>query len=95
MNFSIFYTSASKKDLKKLSKEIIEIIIKNHLPVLLNSHYNNERLSNPFKNCWKYAFPYKGTEYRIIYQVFNKELKILIILIGSRENLYKKLKRRI
>lgn len=95
MTYSVFYTSASKKDLKKLSAEVIEIIIKNHLPILLDKPYNNERLSNPFKNCWKYAFPYKGTDYRIIYQIFKKELKILIILIGPRENLYKKLGRRI
>jgi len=95
MAYSIFYTSASKKDLKKISKEVIKIIIERHYPVLLNNPYNNKRLTNPFKNCWKYYFSYKGTEYRIIYQIFKKELQIIIILIGSRENLYKELKRRI
>ncbi len=95
MSYFVFYTSASKKDLKNLSKETVKGIIENHLQILSINPYVGEKLSNPFKNCWKYAFTYKGIDYRIIYQIFKKELKIIIILIGSRENIYKKLGRRI
>lgn len=81
------------KFVKKLSdrrlKSIISDIIFTDIP------------SNPFKGTpkhgdlagyWTWSFTYRKTEYRIAYLI-EKDSIIPILLVGSHENFYEKLKR--
>ena len=80
-----------RKDLRKLSKDATVKIINHCLPKLSDNPYLGILLSGKFSDYRKYSFNYKGTSYRIIYQISKKEKVVLIIAIGSREKFYEKL----
>lgn len=47
------------------------------------------------KEYYSYHLKVRNVQYRIIYQVYDQELLIIVILIGSRENVYKQLGKRV
>ncbi|MEW6607008.1 MAG: type II toxin-antitoxin system mRNA interferase toxin, RelE/StbE family [bacterium] len=93
--YHIEISSSVKKDLKKLSFEVREKIINEILPFLALDPYEGEILQGEFRRFWRFKFKHKKTEYRIVYEIFEEELIVLLIIIGTRENFYKKLKRRV
>ncbi len=50
-----------------------------------------KRLVRELSGYWSYA----SGDYRVIYQVFHKEVVVLIVTVGGRKNVYEKLKRRL
>lgn len=92
--YSIFYSTAVKKDIKSLSKKVQEVIFSCFKELEQNPKVA-KKLQGEFSNYYSYAFVIDKTDYRIIYTVRDKELIIVVVMIGSRENIYKKLKRRI
>ncbi|MFP4642620.1 MAG: type II toxin-antitoxin system RelE/ParE family toxin [Dehalococcoidia bacterium] len=52
-------------------------------------------LSHEFKGLWSYHFKYKGSQYRIVYEIYREEQVALVIMIGPREGFYQALRRRI
>lgn len=92
--YKIFYITAVEKDIKFISKSVNDLITHNYFPVLSKNPFSGKFLLGEFKGYLSYSFSHQGTEYRIIYQIL-KESAILVIMIGSRENIYKRLKRRI
>jgi len=48
-----------------------------------------------FKGLESYHFKSGTVEYRIIYEIYQNEHIVIVLLIGKRENLYSKLKRRV
>jgi mRNA-degrading endonuclease RelE of RelBE toxin-antitoxin system len=48
-----------------------------------------------FKGLKSYHLKSGTVEYRIIYEFYQDENIVIVLLIGKRENLYSKLKRRI
>ena len=91
---TIEYGSAVKKDLRKLEISVLRVIEKIFLR-LSNDPYLGERLQGELSKYFAYHFKVKQTEYRIIYEFIGNEVVVYIIMIGSRENLYKNLKRRL
>jgi mRNA-degrading endonuclease RelE of RelBE toxin-antitoxin system len=51
-----------------------------------------EKLSSPLTDVYSHHICYQGREYRIAYQIFPDTESVVILLIGSHENFYKKLK---
>lgn len=92
--YKIFYISPVKKDLKALSQQVRKLVDEQFL-ILSNNPFIGKLLKAGFKNYLSHSFSYQSVEYRIIYQLFNDKLMILIIMIWSRENIYKRLKRRL
>jgi len=88
-------TNQCKKDIKKLDFQIQKFIRYKIFPKILKNPYIGKPLKSNFKNFWKFKFKHLSTDYRIIYEIKNKELIIIFIMTASRENLYKKLKQRI
>ena len=50
-----------------------------------------KRLVRELSGYWSYS----SGDYRVIYQVFHKEVAILIITVGDRKNVYEKLTKRL
>jgi mRNA-degrading endonuclease RelE of RelBE toxin-antitoxin system len=83
---------AAKRDFKSLFPAIQEEIVLFHLPSIENNPYQEGRpLSGVLHGERSYNFGHHP-EYRIIY--FIDKNTIIITLIGSRESIYKKAKRR-
>jgi mRNA-degrading endonuclease RelE of RelBE toxin-antitoxin system len=94
--YQIIFTSGARKDLKKIPEGAQDYLENICLPQLMNNPYQyGTTLHGIFKEYWKYTFTYKGVHYRIVYQVSRTGLFIFLIKIGTRENFYKELKRRV
>lgn len=52
-------------------------------------------LTGVFKGMLSYHFSHQGVAYRIVYEIFPEEGFIGIVAIGTREGVYKKLKRKL
>jgi mRNA interferase RelE/StbE len=50
-----------------------------------------KRLVRELSGYWSYS----SGDYRVIYQVFHKEVVVLIVTVGDRKNVYEKLTRRL
>lgn len=95
MQYTIKAVNPIKKDIKKLHPKVVKLIQDHYLAVIKKDPYQPENLSGKFSNLKSYHFKYIGIDYRIIYQIFENEKIVRLLMIGTRENLYKKLKARI
>lgn len=92
--FKVFYESGFEKDIKQLDKRTI-LIIKEKIAKIAQSPFDGQFLHGEFKQYRKWKVKYKNVSYRIFYRIFPKEKKIYLMLVDTRENIYKKLKKRI
>ena len=93
--YKLHTLKAVRKDLRRLSKSVTAKIVDFYLPQLSKNPRLGIPLSEELKSYWKYVFKSQETSYRIVYQIYEKDRVILIIAIGSRENFYERLLRRI
>jgi len=93
--FEIRSISAVRKDLKKLSPEVIRDIEELHFRKIRENPFQSDELGYGFKGLRSYHFNHKGTSYRIVYEIFEDDGMIVVIMIGTRESFYEKLRRRI
>ncbi len=93
--FEIRSAKAVRKDLKKLSPEVLKNIKTVHFRNIRENPFQPDELGYAFKGMRSYHFSHKGTSYRIIYEIFEKDELIVIVMIGHREGFYEKLKRRL
>jgi len=92
--YDIRLSKGSVKDLKKMETALRDFMY-NRIYEIAEDPYRNKKLTSPFKELRSYQCKFKGVEYRTIYYI-NEEGKLIIIaLVGTRENLYKELARRI
>ena len=84
-----------KQDIKKIHPKVAVLIQEHYLPIIKEDPYQAESLSGKFSGLKSYHFKYIGIDYRIIYQIFEDEKIIRLLMIGTRENFYKKLKLRL
>jgi len=81
MSYEIIFTNTSRKQFKKLEKDIQERIIKALERIRIRPEAHIKKLVGD---------PGVG-EYRIILDIEKEKLIILVIKIGHRKNIYKKL----
>ncbi len=86
MKYYIEFSLRAVKDLKRLEKNIQENIISVLERIIVRPHDFVKRLVGS-----KY-FMLKVSQYRIIIDIQNEKLQIIIITIGHRKNIYKKFK---
>ena len=92
--YKIEISNAVKKDIKNLPRNIQKKI--DGVFILLSSTPEiGDTLTGEFRDYLSYHFKVSNVEYRIIYKIYKNELVVLIILVGTRENIYKQLKRRV
>ena len=92
MPFILEIAPAAKRDLKKLPVDVKNRIIFDFLPLIQSDPYKmGQPLAGVFKGERSFHLGRKP-EYRIIY--FIKNNLVIVSAIGSREEIYKKAKRR-
>ncbi len=86
MTYQINLSKSSEKSLEKLEKNIRERIIDFlYVKARTNPHLYKEPLYGNKKGLWKF----RVGDYRIICEIFNERLVILVIEIGHRREVYK------
>ena len=90
MKYKILFDKNADKQLKKIDKTqqriIVNWIIKN-LENTNDSRVFGKALKGNLKDYWRY----RVGDYRIIAEINDAEIKILIIETGHRKDIYKKL----
>jgi len=85
MSYEIIFTDTSRKQFKKLEKDIQERIIKALERIRIRPEaYIKKLVGDP-------GYRLRVGEYRIILDIEKEKLIILVIKIGHRKNIYKKL----
>ncbi len=91
--FDVFITSSAKKSAKRLPEDVKKEIVK-----LCESHiskypFGADKLQSPLEECRSLHFKLNNVHYRIAYRIVEAKKRIDIVLVGTRENFYNKLKR--
>ena len=85
MSYEIIFTDTSRKQFKKLEKDIQERIIKALERIRIRPEAHIKKLvGDP-------GYRLRVGEYRIILDIEKEKLIILVVKIGHRKNIYKKL----
>jgi len=84
MSYEIIFTDTSRKQFKKLEKDIQERIIKALERIRIRPEaYVKKLVGDP-------GYRLRVGEYRVIIDIKKEKLVILVIKIGHRKNIYKK-----
>lgn len=86
--YTIKYTREAKKQIEKLDKSIKPIIRKAIESLALNP-YKGKSLSYELSGL----FSFRTSDYRIIYRIREEEVLVIVVTIGLRREIYKKLKK--
>jgi len=85
--YSIKYTKEAKKKIEKLDKSI-RLVIKKAIESLSSNPYKGKPLSHELAGLYSL----RTSDYRIIYRIKEKQLIIIVVTVGHRREIYKKLK---
>jgi mRNA-degrading endonuclease RelE of RelBE toxin-antitoxin system len=92
MAFTLEIAPAAKRDFKKLPPDVQKKVAFDYLPLIQIDPYKmGQPLAGVFKGERSFHFG-RRPEYRIIYFIQNN--LVVITALGSREEIYKKAKRR-
>lgn len=94
MSFRLIFKVAAKKEWDKIDSSI-RAILKNRLIERLKKPRNETFRLNGMKDCYKIKLRQVG--YRLVYQVRDKELVVVVVAVGKREKnlVYKRAIKRI
>ncbi|NLJ79506.1 MAG: type II toxin-antitoxin system mRNA interferase toxin, RelE/StbE family [Firmicutes bacterium] len=92
--YQIIMPNSVKKDMKKLDKAAVKLIIR-QLEKLSTNPRLGTRLSGDLSYLFKLSVRQQKIEYRVVYKIIDKRLEIHLIHIGTRENFYDNLRRRL
>jgi addiction module toxin, RelE/StbE family len=87
-NYNIIYSKEFQKLFKKLDKPVQKLIasfIKNNLENCTNPRIKGKALVGNKKGFWRYRI----ADYRLIVEIIDDKLIIIIITIGHRSKVYK------
>ena len=93
-NYEIRLSKGAVRDIKKMAPALRGFIY-SKIYEIAEDPYKNEKLSRPFKELRSQHSKFRGVEYRVIYYIDEEGKLIIIALVGSRENIYKELNRRL
>ena len=93
--YTVRFATAVSGDVRRLDKQLRGIIREKHLASIEREPLRAVPLLHELRGLRSYHFSYKGTQYRIIYEIYPQERIVLVIMIGSREGLYEALRRRL
>ncbi len=93
-NWRLEICSSALRDIKRLGT-VAENEIDRHFSIIKSNPFAGEPLHGVLHGFWKYPFNLRGTSYRIVYQIIKKKKVVLIIMVGSRESFYQRLRKRL
>lgn len=82
MNYELYFHPLALKEWKKLSRELQDQFKKTLKRRLENPHVISAKLSGQLKDCYKIKLYQVG--YRLVYQVDDKKMILLVIAVGKR-----------
>lgn len=89
-DYEIEFESAALRDLKKLSKPVQEKLL-----ALAQSLSNNPRPHNVESlTDFNGLYRVRSGNYRLVYQIIDSKLIIIVVAAGDRQDIYKLLKQR-
>ena len=92
MAFRIFITPSGRRSAKRLPREVREEVVK--LCNYIGQYpFEAERLHGPLRECWSFHFKMNNVQYRIAYRIVKEMGRIDVLLVGTRENFYERLRR--
>ena len=89
MTWTIEYTSSAAKDIKKLDRSIqrkIRAFLENDLSSLENPRLKGKGLTANHAGLWRYRIG----DYRLICNIEDHRLVVLVLAAGHRKNIYDK-----
>ncbi len=94
MNYDLLFKTAARKEWDKLDSTVRDIFKKRLIERLKEPRNESSRISG-MKDCYKIKLRQAG--YRLVYQVRDKELVVVVVAVGKREKnfIYKKAIKRI
>ena len=92
MTYTGEMSSATFRKVKKMNQVVKEEVVSQAKRLSKNQDLG-ERLRGKYKKLRSLHFVFVKTDYRIIYLVDKKSKVVLVLWVGTRENLYKELDR--
>lgn len=87
-------SSSDQKFIKKISDKRLKDKIKSGLDKIRDDYTVGSRKTGDLRGFWSLDIFYNKTNYEICYEVIEDDGKVIIVvMIGTRENFYKELKR--
>nr|WP_072773555.1 type II toxin-antitoxin system RelE/ParE family toxin [Desulfitobacterium chlororespirans] len=89
MMYKVAFTEEAKKNLKKLDKPIALLIlawIRKHLEGCENPRQQGKALKGNLDHKWRYRIG----DYRLLAEINDRQITILIVAVGHRKEVYKK-----
>ena len=87
MNWDVKYTQRSRRQLRDLDRQVvrrIENYMKRRVAVLENPRQLGHALSGPWGGYWRY----RVGDYRVICNIQDSALTILVVEVGGRDDIY-------
>ncbi len=91
--FDIFITSSARKSAKRLPEEVKKEVVKLCQEHISKYPFDADKLQKPLDECRSFHFKLNNIHYRIAYRIVEDKKRVDIVLIGTRENFYHKLRR--
>ena len=82
MTYKLLFKTAARKEWDKLDSTVRELFKKRLVDRLKNPHNESSRLRG-MQNCYKIKLRQAG--FRLVYQVRDKELVVVVVAVGKRE----------
>lgn len=90
----LLLSKSSQKFVKKLKDKNLKNKIKDGLDKIRTDYTVGEKKTGDLKGFWSLDIFYNKTNYEICYEVREEDgLIVIVVMIGTRENFYKELKR--
>lgn len=93
--YELIIPDAVAKDFKRLDRPVQRELRDEHFPRLKQDPRYGEPLRGALKGIWSYHFKYRTTQYRVAYEILDKDMAILLLMIGKRGDFYEALMRRV
>lgn len=88
--YRVIFTDRAKKEIKKLDKKVSLLIlgwIRKHLEECENPRLYGKSLKGNLDNTWRY----RVGDYRILAEIKDQEILILVLSVGHRKDIYEKM----
>lgn len=86
--YSLYYTKEAKKALKKLDKPVL-VMIKAWVEKNLVNTAEPRKYGKPLKGKFSGYWRYRVGNYRLITEIRNRELIIILVDLGHRKDVYR------
>ncbi len=84
MTYSVIFSDKARKQIKKLERDVQERIISALVRIRIRpGAYVTKLVGDP-------GYKLRVGDYRIIMDIDNKELQVLVLKVGHRKNIYEK-----